>query len=451
MPSLSDQEKPALLDEQQRLKNLRVSWNAWLAVFGYIAAEISTAPALIGPLAGVSIVSRVIIERQLNANERALDDPPRSDFQTPTKAHRRRYRTGFLGDSPLASATDAAAIAALRVVSYREAVVRADERAQGAALADHDDLEQERLIEATQLTERSRECERILAATLDVLGMAWADAIVSEPQLREAEVPSFDNHRVNVPSEAWEALKGTGLVTADLEVADKIDMPLTLLGDDWIRPRSLVDLAVVTAQNVRTLALASARVATQSEDLHVQLAVLAGSRRVMSEEYERALSAWDAGDRDKALALMQSAAEAGSPDAMFELGVLARDQGDYHDVQRWLRMATEHNVPQMPQEDEFTHALGPVIPSVEQLQSVRQLRPEAQLTERIKPEDDVHRGTTLRERGDLAGAEQAFRRADERGSPVGAANLAALLLEQGDLSGAQEALQRALERLKAMS
>jgi TPR repeat protein len=443
VPSLSDEEKPALLDEQQRLKNLRVTWTAWLAAFGYIAAEVTTAPTLIGPLVGVSIVSRVVIERQLNANERALADPPRDDFQTRTKAHRRRYRAGFLGDSSLSRAADGSAIAALQVVSYREAAVRADERAQGAALAGRDDLEQSHMVEAMRLMERSRSCERLLAATLDVLGMAWADAIASEPQLRDREVPPSGG-TVNVPPQAWEALQSTGLVTTDLEV-DKIAMPPNLMVEVGAVPKSLLGLAVATAQSTHALALAAARVATRSEDLHVQLAVLAGSRRMMSEQYERALQAWDAGDQDNAVALMRSAAEAGSPDAMFELGALAEDQGDNQAAQRWLRMATEHNVPQVPQEHDLAYELDPVLSSVEQLWALPQLKPEAQ-RERVAPDDDVRRGVALRERGDLAGAEQAFRRADERGSPEGALSLGVLLRERGDLAGAEQAFRRADER-----
>jgi len=473
MPSLSDDEKPELLDEQQRLKNLRAYWTAWLAVFGYIAAEVTTVPAVIGPLAGVSIVSRVVLERQLNANERALADPPRSDFTTGTQAHRRRYRTGSLGDSTVARAADASAVAALQVVAYREAAVRADERAQGAALAGNDDLEHAHQIEAIRLMERSRNSERTVAASLDVLGMAWADAIASETQLRDMEVPLPDGGTISVPPQAGEVLQSTGLVTADLEV-DEIAIPTDLILE--FRSNSLFGLAVSTAQNARTLALAAARVATRSEDRHVQLAVLAGSRRVMSEQYELALQAWEAGDRGNAVALMEGAAEASSPDAMFDLGVLAQDRGDYQGAQRWLRMATEHNAPQMLQEGDVAYELDPARTSIEQL---RVLRPEVQLRERVDPGEHVRRGVglrdsgdlaeaeqafrradergsaegalnlgvLLRDRGDLAEAEQAFRRADERGSVEGAANLGAVLLDQGDREGAREALQRALERL----
>ena len=52
-------------------------------------------------------------------------------------------------------------------------------------------------------------------------------------------------------------------------------------------------------------------------------------------------------------------------------------------------------------------------------------------------------GVLLERRRDLAGAEAAYRRADERGEANGAFNLAMLLEEQGDLAGAEAAYRRA--------
>ena len=49
----------------------------------------------------------------------------------------------------------------------------------------------------------------------------------------------------------------------------------------------------------------------------------------------------------------------------------------------------------------------------------------------------------LGERGDLVGAEEAFRRADQRGDAAGAFNLGVVLERKGDLAGAQAAYHRA--------
>jgi hypothetical protein len=48
----------------------------------------------------------------------------------------------------------------------------------------------------------------------------------------------------------------------------------------------------------------------------------------------------------------------------------------------------------------------------------------------------------LYERGDLEGAEAAWRRAEQRGHPEGAKKLGMVLYERGDLTGAEEAFFR---------
>jgi hypothetical protein len=55
-------------------------------------------------------------------------------------------------------------------------------------------------------------------------------------------------------------------------------------------------------------------------------------------------------------------------------------------------------------------------------------------------------GVLLERRGDLEGAEAAFRRADERGFGAGAYNLGLLLKRRGDLEGAKAARERARDR-----
>ena len=52
----------------------------------------------------------------------------------------------------------------------------------------------------------------------------------------------------------------------------------------------------------------------------------------------------------------------------------------------------------------------------------------------------------LAERDDLAGAEAAYSRADQRGDAGGAFNLGELLLRRNDLLGAEAAYQRAYRR-----
>ena len=58
-------------------------------------------------------------------------------------------------------------------------------------------------------------------------------------------------------------------------------------------------------------------------------------------------------------------------------------------------------------------------------------------------------GILLKERGDLEGAEDAFRRADERGDAAATNNLGVILKERGDLERAENAFRRAEERDRA--
>jgi peptidoglycan hydrolase-like protein with peptidoglycan-binding domain/TPR repeat protein len=55
-------------------------------------------------------------------------------------------------------------------------------------------------------------------------------------------------------------------------------------------------------------------------------------------------------------------------------------------------------------------------------------------------------GVVLAEEGDRAGAKEAFRRADERGHPDAAFDVGVLLFEDGDLAGAEDAFRRADQR-----
>jgi peptidoglycan hydrolase-like protein with peptidoglycan-binding domain/tetratricopeptide (TPR) repeat protein len=66
--------------------------------------------------------------------------------------------------------------------------------------------------------------------------------------------------------------------------------------------------------------------------------------------------------------------------------------------------------------------------------------------ERGDPSGAFNLGRLLVERGELAAAAVAFRRADKRGEPAAATNLGVLLEQQADLAGAAAAYRRASER-----
>ncbi len=60
--------------------------------------------------------------------------------------------------------------------------------------------------------------------------------------------------------------------------------------------------------------------------------------------------------------------------------------------------------------------------------------------------DALQRGRQLADKGDLAAAAAAYRRADKRGDPGAATSLGVLLEQQGDLAGAAAAYRRASQR-----
>jgi peptidoglycan hydrolase-like protein with peptidoglycan-binding domain/TPR repeat protein len=66
--------------------------------------------------------------------------------------------------------------------------------------------------------------------------------------------------------------------------------------------------------------------------------------------------------------------------------------------------------------------------------------------ERGHPEAAFMLGVLLAQQGDHAGAKEALRRADQRGHPDAAFDLGALLLQEGDRSAAEEAFRRSDER-----
>jgi peptidoglycan hydrolase-like protein with peptidoglycan-binding domain len=71
--------------------------------------------------------------------------------------------------------------------------------------------------------------------------------------------------------------------------------------------------------------------------------------------------------------------------------------------------------------------------------------PEGRPAEIEQSEDatpSLELGASLLEQGDMAGAERAYRAADERGDAVGASNLGVLLENRGDLAGAEAAYRR---------
>lgn len=231
-------EKPRLRDERYQVQVAQAGWIPVIAITSAAAGVID--PHLIAVPPALASVFVYSLKRQESAIENILDDPPRDDFATRTQAHSRRYITGRLGDSELASVTDTTVAATLKVTAYLEAAVRADERAQGAERAGSPHFAQARAREALIFRERARAADADRAVWLDALSIAWA-RWAADPEVQAAGDLYLDEEAFY--RSIAEAVRATGLVVSDLprpEIAASAD--------------SVTATVIVAAQKSRELA-----------------------------------------------------------------------------------------------------------------------------------------------------------------------------------------------------
>jgi hypothetical protein len=308
-----------------------------------------------------------VLKRKENAVDRALDDPPRRDYSTRTRARPRRYVVGTLGTDDLSIATDAAATAVLRASAYWEALVRADERAMGARSRNQPDLEQERLAEAARLLDGALESGVVAAGKLSNLSIVWA-AVAQSRDVRRASVgprPEGEGAvdlRSLLRPRARKAFERTGLVVDDLDVTVHVSR-----GD---RARPVEDQILESARRTRRLAQTTRALGQQihrrptlegtrtPESPGISMAALtrgiewdwdvperdqddlsAAEARDVSAIFELGLVERDRGETSSAERLFRQAAARGNADAMFELSMIERDRGEFSSAERWLREA----------------------------------------------------------------------------------------------------------------
>ena len=338
MGALREEEKPDLLDEQQALKDAQAAWGGVLGVLSAVGLVIN--PAISALPVAVGAISVAVMKRKQNAVDRILADPPRFDYEIATRARRRRYEPGSLGGSPLALATDQAAIATLRAASYLEASVRADERAEGARIVGRLDLADWHLEEAKRLLEMGRSWAGEMSAAWDVHAISWA-AFAVDTDLAEIPLPD-DIHAPDLNLQAREALDRTRLVFDDLDFTSgrfELDEIQSLPG------RSTVgDLALESAVTSREVSWSSGRVAGGARALPERTV----ERPLPSAIRVEDLRTLRAGGRPKVEGAEQrllSAVEEGSPDAMFDLGLLSYARGDRVRAQTLLGRAAATTAP----------------------------------------------------------------------------------------------------------
>jgi hypothetical protein len=178
VPSTKDDEKRPLLLERKKAQAAKGMWAAigglTVIYHGAISHLTGVPPDLTVSPAALGVVMVAVVQRQEDGVNQILDDPPRDDYLTPTKAKSRRYVIGRLGVGDLALAVDNAALAILHYTAYLEATVRADERGQGARLAGDEVAAADREYEAGVFIERARAANVSKAGALNDLALAWA-------------------------------------------------------------------------------------------------------------------------------------------------------------------------------------------------------------------------------------------------------------------------------------
>jgi peptidoglycan hydrolase-like protein with peptidoglycan-binding domain len=141
---------------------------------------------------------------------------------------------------------------------------------------------------------------------------------------------------------------------------------------------------------------------------------------------------------------LRHAEERGDPAAAFELGLLF--------VLKRYRAATKHVLRRGSGERRApATTVGGETLLVRKEDLAKAEEAFRRADERGHPGAACNLGVLLEHRGDLIGALEAYRRADARGDVIGAYNLGALLEQQGDREGAKQAYRRADERGDAMS
>jgi hypothetical protein len=335
--ALREEDVPALLDEQHSLKDAQASWAGTSGVLSSVSYFVD--PAFLALPIAVGAIAITMLKRKQNAVERVLADPPRFDYQRATRARRRRYIPGTLGSSPLAAATDQAAIATLRAAAYLEASVRADERSQGARIDGHIDLVDWHFEEAQGLFEVAQEWSGEMALALDMLAISWAAFAVDSPIVG---TPAPEQLVVgDLLTEARDAVGRTGLVTRDLDFSVTQAEAARAFAER--RASTIGDIAVRSAESTRALARSADEVSEGRRRMPRRTFELGRSLQ-QAKGLPRAMTGGDE-DADRVERQLLLEAEEGSPDAMFDLGMAAQRRSDHSKAREWLARAAALSVP----------------------------------------------------------------------------------------------------------
>jgi tetratricopeptide (TPR) repeat protein len=351
MPLLAEADKPALLDEQAAIKKAQAKWAGVAAATLPFAAHLLFIPQAV---CGTMIAT---LQAQQAGVDRALADPPRDDFYTKTRARPRRYRPGMIGDDPLAIAADMAALAILRYAAHLEAVVRADERSQGAERRGRGDLRDERLLEAERLIEQMQDAEREAGRELRTLSLRWA-AFTGKPDIRQTLAESGSPRPAHEAVEALaddpppnlaatgidlELLRGATFLEAEAFVRSVEDGIVDSAEASWTLSRQM------SATAVRLEAIRPIADRERYDEIAMGDSIATGESAPEPSQarrlYLRGALARDLGRFADAEGEFLAAADQAEPAAMFELGMIAAERGNAAGADEWFARAALEDDP----------------------------------------------------------------------------------------------------------
>jgi hypothetical protein len=170
-PRLTEPEKEAAEDQLSACKDAEATF----AVAAAAAGTAAFAAGVAAPYAVVAMLLVALMRRHTRKVERAVEDPPRRDFATSTRAQRPRIDPRkALGASPLEEVAVPALESLREVTAYMSALVRAIERAQTAEQIGAEEL-QLRLAEASENAERFSAAAPTLESAFVVLAGAMEE------------------------------------------------------------------------------------------------------------------------------------------------------------------------------------------------------------------------------------------------------------------------------------
>jgi hypothetical protein len=344
VPLLAEGDRNALLDEQAAIKKAQAKWAGVAALTLPFATHLLLVPQAIS---GAMIAT---LQAQQAGVDRALADPPRADFGTKTHARSRRYRVGMLGEDPLDRAADAAAVAILRYAAHLEAVVRADERSQGAEQRGRYDLRDARLLEAERLIGKMQEAGRGAGRSLRTLSLRWA-AFAGGPDLRQLLADAGPRHRaheavVELADNPPANLAATGIDLELLRGAEFREQEASIgSGEDGIIESAETSWALSRQMSATAARLEVSRPVADRQGHGDRdswgLTEPARAPELPSarERYIRGIVERDLGQTAVAEDDFLVAAEHAEPAAMFELGMIAADRGNIARADQWFTRA----------------------------------------------------------------------------------------------------------------